>query len=558
MERIKKFLKTNYAIYLALFLVVCLMLNSYIWSGTNYISGDDSLFHVANISAMLDAIDLSQGRLFPSVILPTIANNLGYGVGIFYPRLPHLVAAFFSLLVGGNAIIGYKITHIVVLFLSGLVCYHFLMRVLKQRKSAFLGSLFYITAGYTVTDFLIRDAFSEIFLFLFFPIVLWGLYELYHGDTKKFYWYFVLGYFGMLNSHLVTSIYLTVACLIYVLVEYKKTFSWSYFKKLLLASMMIIILYLPEGLLLLENKMGANYAVFAENLMSSAGLVTSCAFHPLAYFIYSFEGTEIQFVIHPLIWILLFLTIIRYRKEVFARKDSRFFGAMILIGFFFAFMTTRLMPWKYMPDFLLMIQFPWRLEIIVVLAFSILAAYSVSKIHSQKLLILIATLLIVPGILFSLELVGRNVFTTLRDDEVSEYGMGWSKEYLPVTLYDQKDTYLYSEQEIRLSNDSAFVQNEENDVPDYDFDLVTGGPVTVEIPRIYYVGYTISLDNEEVPYHESENGLIEFELSHAGHVEVRYTGTLAYRISHDIRMIFILSFLFMGGLWLYKKNSSND
>ena len=39
MERIKKFLKTNYAIYLALFLIVCLMLNSYIWSGTNYISG---------------------------------------------------------------------------------------------------------------------------------------------------------------------------------------------------------------------------------------------------------------------------------------------------------------------------------------------------------------------------------------------------------------------------------------------------------------------------------------------------------------------------------------
>lgn len=153
MERIKKFLKTNYAIYLALFLIVCLMLNSYIWSGTNYISGDDSLFHVANISAMLDSIDLSQGRLFPSVILPTIANNLGYGVGIFYPRLPHLVATFFSLLVGENAIIGYKITHIVVLFLAGLVCYHFLMRVLKQRKSAFFGSLFYITAGYTVTDF---------------------------------------------------------------------------------------------------------------------------------------------------------------------------------------------------------------------------------------------------------------------------------------------------------------------------------------------------------------------------------------------------------------------
>lgn len=558
MKKIEKFLKTNYAVYLALFLVVCLMLNSYIWSGANYISGDDSLFHVANISAMLDSINLPQGKLFPSVILPTIANNLGYGIGIFYPRLPHLVATFFSLLVGGNAILGYKITHIVVLFLAGVVCYHLLLHVLKSRKSAFFGSLFYITAGYTVTDFLIRDAFSEIFLFLFFPVVLWGIYELYYGDTKKFYWYFVLGYFGMLNSHLVTSIYLTLACLICVLVEYKKTFSWPYFKKLLFASFLIIILYLPEGLLLLENKVGANYAVFAENLMSSAGLVTACAFHPLAYFIYSFEGTKIQFVIHPVVWILLFLTIIRYQKEVFARKDCRFFKTMILIGFVFAFMTTRLMPWKYMPDFLLMIQFPWRLEVIVVLAFSILAAYSVSKIHSRKLLILIVILLIVPGILFSLELIGHNVFTTLRDDEVSEFGMGWSKEYLPVTLYDKKDAYLYSEQKIRLSNDFASVQNEENEVPNYDFDVVTDIPVTVEIPRIYYAGYTILLDDEEVSYHESANGLIEFELSHTGHVKVRYTGTLAYRISHDIRMIFILSFLFMGGLWLYKKNSSSN
>lgn len=557
MKRKIQIFKTDAIIYFVIFFIVCLLLNSYFWSGAYYISGDDSLFHVANISAMLNSLDFSNGHFFPSVILPTIANNLGYGIGIFYPRLPHLVATFFSLLVGGNAIIGYKITHIVILTLAGIVFYHFLKRVYQSKKSAFFGTLFYITAGYTVTDFIIRDAFSEIFLFLFFPIVIWGLYELYYGDSKKFYWYFVLGYFGMLNSHLVTSIYLTFACLIFVGMEYKKTFSWPCFRKLLLASLMIVILYLPEAALLLENKIGANYAVFAENLMSSAGLVTSCAFHPLAYFIYSYAGTQIQFVIHPLVWIFLFWTIFEKRKTIFNRRDSIFFKVMILIGFLFAFMTTRLMPWKYLPNFLLMIQFPWRLEVVVVASFSFLAAFAISKISSKKIFVFIASLLIIPGILFSLELNGRKNFTNLRDDEISEYGMGWSQEYLPVRLHDQKDLFLYNESAIHLSSLDATVENEKNIIPDYDFDLITNSSVTVELPRIYYLGYTVSLDGEEVPYQESENGLIEFELSHSGHVKVRYTGTLSYRILNDIRMIFILSCLIYACLWIYKKNSSN-
>ena len=553
MKKILQIFKTDIIIYIAIFFVSCFMLNSYFWSGFSYISGDDSLFHVANISAMLDSINFSIGHFFPSVILPTIANNLGYGIGIFYPRLPHLVATFFSLVVGGNAIIGYKITHIATLTLAGIVFYLFIKRIYQSKKSAFFGSLFYITAGYTVTDFIIRDAFSEVFLFLFFPIIIWGLYELYYGDTKKFYWYFVLGYFGMLNSHLVTSIYLTFACFILVIIEHKKTFSWMYFKKLLLASIMILILYLPEAVLLLENKIGANYAVFAENLMSSAGLVTSCAFHPLAYFIYSYEGTRIQFVIHPLVWIFLGWTILGKQKNIIHRKDGLFFKSMIFIGFLFAFMTTRLMPWKYMPNFLLMIQFPWRLEVVVVMAFSLLAAYSVSRISSKKLLYFFLVLLLIPGILFSLELNGRKTFTNLRDDEVSEYGMGWSKEYLPVRLHDKKDLFLYDDLTIHLSTNEATIRNEQNHVPDYEFDVETNSSVIVELPRIYYQGYTITLDEQEISYEESENGLIQFELSHSGHVKVRYTGTILYRILNDVRIIFVLCCLFVFFWRLYKK-----
>ncbi len=52
--------------------------------------GDDGFFHLANIKVIADGLPFS---IF-SKILPDIANNFGFGVGIFYPPLPHIVGAF--------------------------------------------------------------------------------------------------------------------------------------------------------------------------------------------------------------------------------------------------------------------------------------------------------------------------------------------------------------------------------------------------------------------------------------------------------------------------------
>ena len=50
------------------------------------VEGDDTLFHEANIIAK--SISLFD---FSGKILPTIGNDLGYGIGIFYPPFPHLL-----------------------------------------------------------------------------------------------------------------------------------------------------------------------------------------------------------------------------------------------------------------------------------------------------------------------------------------------------------------------------------------------------------------------------------------------------------------------------------
>ena len=57
-----------------------------------YLIADDTIFHTSNILVMADNVSLS--NLIPDKILPTLASDLGYGVNIFYPMIPHLVGAY--------------------------------------------------------------------------------------------------------------------------------------------------------------------------------------------------------------------------------------------------------------------------------------------------------------------------------------------------------------------------------------------------------------------------------------------------------------------------------
>ena len=79
-------LKTNRYINLEIciiFLFSLFMVSPIIF---NYFYGDDTTVHAANIAVR----GLNFSNVFAK-ILPEIGNNLGYGMGLFYPILPHLL-----------------------------------------------------------------------------------------------------------------------------------------------------------------------------------------------------------------------------------------------------------------------------------------------------------------------------------------------------------------------------------------------------------------------------------------------------------------------------------
>lgn len=557
----KSFWTGDHLCYLIFFLLCCILLHSYFWTGSNYASGDDSPFHLTNIHVLESTLDFLHMKFIPSPILPEIANNLGYGVGLFYPRLPHLVAAYITHILsplGANAAIGLKISHFLVLFLSGTVIYHFVDKVISNKKAGFFAGVFYMSSAYTISDIIIRDAYAECFQFLFFPMILLGLYELFNGKKSHFYFYFILGYLGLINSHLVVSIFLTIAILIYLFAHLKEVFQWKNLKHLLLASGIIIILFLPSVVPMLEHRLYGNYAVFQENLMSSVRLVESCAVHPLSFIIPFWHWENIHFFISGVVLVLLGVVIF-HRKELFKTiAQKKILITFLIMAILFFFMASKLAPWKYAPSVLLMIQFPWRLEIVLVFATSYLASafFLLPKKKYQVTIdiciLLISMMLGVTAITHPLNLITDEY---RNQSKLSEYGMGWSKEYLPVSTLKNAKEYLYQKNDIVVLEGDARVTELNNEVPNATFKIETTTKTTIEFPRLFYFGYQIkqqtASEQKEINYQESEHGMIQMTLDESGTVLITYPGTKAYQVTNIVRFGFII----IGGVTflIYKK-----
>ena len=120
----KWFYKGNKKYILGIFVISVLLflpmfLNPYYQNG-------DTLYHVANISSMVQVI---QNDFFDGIfekILPFIANNFGYGTRLFYPPLAHTITAYvayFLNLMSNDLLDRMKIMHYFINMFSGIIMY---------------------------------------------------------------------------------------------------------------------------------------------------------------------------------------------------------------------------------------------------------------------------------------------------------------------------------------------------------------------------------------------------------------------------------------------------
>lgn len=546
MKKIAKSIYNNVILnpYVILFCVTFLIMIPYIFSN-RYIDGNDSNFHISNIFSIYTG--MKQGTI--SNVLPIIAHNFGYATRIFYPRLAHFSTALVTLILNGKVIWGLKIIHFIVFFLSAVMMYKLVNKVLKNKFSALISAIFYLSFPYMITEVFVRDAVAESFIFVFMPMILLGLYELFYGDKKYFYLWFILGYVGIMNSHLVLAVYFTLFIFIYLLLNIKKVFDKSNLRALITSSILILLLTATFTIPMLQHKSLNIYTVFADEGMANKGSVAGSTLRLRDFFIQEpcVAYSDITYYLNLLGFALAVLAIIM-NKKIFVENDQKNFFKFILIATIICtFLMSKICPWVIFPKTLIMIQFAWRLEAILLFLLSILAGSVFKDIESKKIrvILLIAILLFNGLTVYKAYDFDILIERKLEDIDISSYGTGWQREYLPINTQNNLDYYDSRNEDVLVKDGYATISVQENNVPSLKAEIKDcQGETTIELPRIYYLGYEATLEEnenkEKLDLYMNDRGFLETKINSNGILILKYKGTIAMRIANVVSIVTLI------------------
>lgn len=545
MEHIKTFFKNHNYIFIILIISVCLLIPSILNHG---IHGDDSTFHIINVLSMDKNSTFTE---MPTRIRPYTANNFGYGSGIFYPELVHITILYI-----------YKITKLVHLTLhdsififllglmvaTGIMMRKLLYKITKDNTSSTLGAILYITYPYLIADIYRRSAYGELISFLALPLIFLGIYSLFYENKKtNFYLCFVLGYYLLFSSHLISVVYVTIFTAIFLLCQGKSLWKKEKLIPLTIASIFACFLSLNYIVPIIEHKLLGTYMVFEPNYMYSRNGIIKGVLNPITLL---FPSSWLTSYIPIFILLLIGITFLR-RKKLKEQISPKIITGILMILITSILLITCPWIWKIMPSILFTIQFSFRNCTYLCFSSVILASFGYLMIKDQykkkAMIILLCLILINTIFIFQNKNYTIRENTTIKDN-VRDGGMGWKREYLPKNAY-QNITYFENRgEEIKLVNGDAKTKTLENKTPNLTFQIQTSKKCTIEIPRLYYLWYKITLttENDEKVYlnfYENQNGFIEFQIPESGTVEVKYQKTKTSEVAYLLSLLSIIGFI---------------
>ena len=524
---IRTCLKKYWHLVVIFFLAVVFLLP--LWIGRGYIAGHDTQYH---LSSVLGISELPFPDILNPRIIGRIASDLGFGEGIFYPQISHVLAAVILKLgapFGMSVFNACRLASLIFLFASGYLMYKMVMLMKGDKRAALLSAILYMGASYHVSDILVRDAAAESALFAFIPVAGISLVYLCREQYKKFLVWFSVAAVGMVNSHFVMTLYVVAFFGLFVLINWRKFFTKKKLLYIVLGTMFAFVLCLPFILPILENRQAAEYMAFS-------GYMTSLDFDLVSFG--SYFGVNLPF--NGILWTLNLTTIafciyalIKYRTG----EDKVLIYSLIAISLLVVALMS-ILDFRVLPEAAKMIQFPWRLNLILCFTMSLLPALLMNKVGNDEAKIAFGLIGLVASILpmFVWESVVTSTYIT---EESAIAATEFFGDYLPVRSYNNI-SLLEGRADVGalVIGSRAEVVDYTDEMPDARFAVVgisVGEKTMIELPRYYYLGYKITVETEDgkstvVDYYENSRGLIQFEVDNDVRVMVEYTGTVAQRV----------------------------
>ena len=126
---------------------------------------------------------MRQGHLFLRVY-PDLYSNYGYACGLFYGDLFLNIPAFLTLC-GVNLLTSYKIFLVLIIAGTAGAAYYAGYHLFESRTTGLVSAFLYTFSSYFIFDLYLRAVLGEAQAWVFFPLIILGIYRLLWGEYQK-------------------------------------------------------------------------------------------------------------------------------------------------------------------------------------------------------------------------------------------------------------------------------------------------------------------------------------------------------------------------------------
>ncbi len=549
------------------------------------LQGDDIDFHLQRLDAIMQEFRHSGFSAFPIRLYHVTAYGYGYASPLYYGDFFMWPYAVLAVLLDLSVLTGYKI------MLSGTLIATWLMArfsfglVLRDHEKDV--AVFLYVVSVTILDNVAGSCLGRAFATMFTPLCLCSFYRLLYGEAKQ-HWksglLLSLGMSGLLYSNLLDALIVAFSLCVILLFSLRKI---TGNKLLVLLSAALLCIGLTAWFVGPMLEQMADQTVFVSSDEVNLGmndlrgwtmpLIGILLPARIATFLFRLLGLEVGFswayFYGMLFYMLLTALLFTRRREVFDKNsgDTSFYCSLFALVLLYMLFQTKLFPHRLFSNLIGVMQFPWRVEIVMISSAGLLTARLLQTTHSSRSVGALVLLSICMVLAYGLSTYGISAINVFRNDSpyavytYSSDSLG-NGEYLPLEFLEGDDRQIWKK---RLQSRGSVVLCDDESVPysyENGFDSVSisyssnTGATTFELPRIYYKGYTAEDPGSGKRYavHKNAAGLVCVTTAEeAGTIIVSYTGTDIQRISERISLsVSILLFGTLGIISLKRRKVS--
>ena len=480
---------------------------------------------------------------FPVRLGSYLSHGYGYALYLFYSPLSYYLGAIAMLLGNLSDIMATKFIYVLPLIFGPLIMYWALRQKINGLP-AVVGAIIFALFPFRGFDIYVRGGIAEAFGTIFIPLTVGGWWLMERHKKAGFY-ITAIGIFLTIISHNLSGLLLITLTIVYGIFSKPVKEYWLALLTGILASSFYwlpMIYYLP---IVKVSYSTQNVASVLTHFVGFNEL-----FNP-------FRSYQYGGALHSwFFWLPLFLIFITKFKLTYEIK--KWLTIFIVTYFLMSNFTKPL--WELFLPIARMIQFPWRLMIILSTVIPLIIALTLNQFRSVKTKILLSIIIVVSLIPYikSFQPKEYSYFYAYNAEDTGPCATSWGEEYLPIWVYEcinkppEKDIFMTKPGKFELTQSTQInIQGRYQSETDN----------TLMIHRYDFPGWRVLVDGSpvKVDHTFSLAGIMEAYVPAGSHTfEVSYGKTNIMILSDLISLLTIVSVLLVITLQLIHYYHSNN